>query len=75
MQNLTTVIEFQVINKYIAQHQTMNVKDIVWLDQGIIDSWAKEPKLAKLLRELKLSPMSYNKKWQNLACFGCFAAV
>ena len=40
----------------------MNVKDIVWLDQGIIDSWAKEPKLAKLLRELKLMPVLYNKK-------------
>ena len=53
MQNLTTVIEFQVINKYIAQHETMNVKDIVRLDQGIIDSTgketcAKEPNLTRL---------------------------
>ena len=38
-----------------------------WLIQGIIDSagevtFTKEPKLAKLLRELKLTPVRYHKK-------------
>ena len=38
-----------------------------WIEQGIIDltateTIAKEPKLEKLLRELKSTPVPYNKK-------------
>ena len=62
---------------------------IPWCNQEITDStetdtFGKEPKLAKFLRELKLTPVSYNKKkcagfsWmsvmRNLLCFGRFAA-
>ena len=57
--------------------------------QGIIDltgtkTFAKEPKLAKLLRELKPASVLCNEKgdrWfshmfvmANLLCFGCFVA-
>ena len=57
--------------------------------QGIIncegtETFAKKPKLAKLLPELKPTPVSYNKKvhWflshvpvmANLLHFGCFSA-
>ena len=57
------------------------------LTQGIInckgtETFAKEPKLAKLLRKLKMTLVSYNKKqstgfsrmsvMENLQRFGCF---
>ena len=54
------------------------------IDPTGAEIFAKDPKLAKLLRELKLMPISYNKKkftgfcrvslMANLLCIGCFAA-
>ena len=61
----------------------------ITLKQGILDptgteTFAKEPKLAKLLGKLKPTHMSHNKKkiagfslmsaMANLLCLGCFAA-
>ena len=58
-----------------------NSKWVIQCAQGIIDStgtvtFAKEPKLAKLLRELKFTPVSYNKKVRwffSHVCKGEFA--
>ena len=63
--------------------------EIAVFEQGVIvitgtETFAKEPKLEKLLRRLKSTPVLNNKKkftgfsplsvMANLLCFGCFAA-
>ena len=58
-------MQFVLQNKFVAERRQLQEWKL--LHQGIIDcigtdTFAKEPKLAKLLQELKPKPVSYNKE-------------